>query len=96
MSIMFEATKGNAKIAFLATMIREEEAKSGFFKSHDGRVHIALQRDSLLSALTNMDGTETVTLETTYDQLLAHASNTKNSHPLGFVNVDKFNTSFSW
>jgi hypothetical protein len=96
MAVMFEATKGTAKVAFLATMIREEEAKKGFFKSHDGRVHIALQRDSLLSAISNMDGTETVTLETTYANLIRHIEHTQKSHPLGFVNVDKFHPSFSW
>jgi hypothetical protein len=96
MGITFEATRNGAKVAFIATMIREEVAKSGLFRSHDGRVHLALQRDSLLSAFTNMDGTETVTIDTDYDTLIAHARTEKDKHPLGFVNVDKFNPSFTW
>ena len=96
MGIMFEATKNGAKIAFAATMIREETAKKGLFKSHDGRVHIALERDSLLSAISNMDGRETITLETNYETLMLHAVSTRDKHPLGFINIDRFRPSFSW
>jgi hypothetical protein len=96
MSAMFEVTKAGAKVAFAATMIREENAKNGFFKNHDGRVHLALERDSLLSAISNMDGKETVTIETSYDELIRHAAATQKHHPLGFINIDKFSPSFSW
>jgi hypothetical protein len=96
MSIMFEATKGGLKIAFAATMIREEAPKNGFFNTHNGRVHIAIERDSLLSALSNFDGRETVTLETTYAELMRYASEEKTKSSLGIINVDRFDPSFSF
>jgi hypothetical protein len=43
-----------------------------------------------------MDGKETVTIETSYDELIRHAAATQKHHPLGFINIDKFSPSFSW